>query len=139
MTEFVHATAVAIGDRAVLLVGSSGSGKSDLALRLIDRGAELISDDQVALRSEGDIVFAAPPTNISGRIEVRGIGIVAMGYRHPVPIALIVDLSAEPARMPEKRTRLIAGHAIPLVALAPFEESAPIKVELALQTFGVPR
>jgi serine kinase of HPr protein (carbohydrate metabolism regulator) len=138
MTELVHATAVAVGGRAVLLTGPSGAGKSDLALRLIDRGAVLISDDQVELRTDGTDLLAAPPQSIAGRMEVRGVGIVAMQHRPSVPVALIVELATEPERMPEPCTRLIAGHAIPLVAVTPFEPSAPIKVELALRTFGLP-
>lgn len=137
MTERIHATAVAIGDRAVLITGRSGSGKSDLALRLIDRGAMLISDDQTELEHDAGQLFASPPASIAGKMEVRGIGIVAMAHVRSVPVALIVDLSAEPARMPEPSTRLIHGRPVPLVALAPFEASAPIKVELALQALGL--
>jgi len=138
MSQLIHATAVAIGTRAVLLTGASGAGKSDLALRLIDRGAALISDDQVVVEVGGDRLLASPPETIAGRIEVRGVGIVAMDHQRSVPVALIVDLSAEAARMPEPRTRLIEGCELPLVALSPFEASAPIKVELALRTFGLP-
>lgn len=137
MTELVHATAVAIGDRAILLTGPSGAGKSDLALRLIDRGAVLISDDQIEVQTHGSALLATPPSTIAGQIEVRGLGIVAMQHRRSVPIALVVDLAAEPERMPEPRTRVIAGYAIPLVALASFDASTPIKVELALRTFGL--
>ena len=139
MSQLVHATAVAIGDEAVLLIGASGSGKSDLALRLIDRGAVLISDDQVTVEPTGDRLLASPPETIAGKMEVRGLGIIAMAHRRSVPVALIVDLSAEPARMPEPSTRLIDGHSIPLVVLSPSEPSAPIKVELALRTLGLPR
>ena len=70
----VHATCVAIGDRAVLLCGPSGSGKSDLALRLIDGGAQLVADDQVVLRAEGGRIVARAPEALAGRMEVRGIG-----------------------------------------------------------------
>jgi len=136
MTELIHATAVAIGDRAVLITGASGAGKSDLALRLIDRGAVLISDDQVELASDGTGLLASPPESIAGRMEVRGIGIIAMPHRRSVPVALIVDLSAEPARMPEPSTRRISGHDLPAVAATSLEASAPIKVELALGRFG---
>jgi len=138
MSQLIHATAVAIGGRGVLLTGTSGAGKSDLALRLIDRGAVLISDDQVVIETDAGRLLASPPETIEGRMEVRGVGIVAMDHRRSVPVALIVDLAAEPARMPEPRTRLILGCELPLVSLAPFEASAPIKVELALRTFGLP-
>ncbi len=128
----IHATAVAIAGRAVLLVGPPGSGKSDLALRLIDRGATLVADDRTIVTAEGAQVFAAPPTTLAGLIEVRGVGIVPVPHATAVPIALVVDLGATPDRLPEPTTRLIAGRATPCVALAAFEASAPLKVERAL-------
>jgi serine kinase of HPr protein (carbohydrate metabolism regulator) len=132
----IHATAVAIGGRAVLLVGPSGSGKSDLALRLIDRGAVLIADDRVALTRVGDHLTAAPPPTIAGVIEVRGVGLIAVPHVAGVRVALVVDLAARPARLPEAMTRDVAGVAVPAVALAAFEASAPLKVERALTAFG---
>ncbi len=136
----IHATAVAIGAagacRAVLLVGPSGSGKSDLALRLIDRGAVLIADDRVALTGAGTVLLASPPSPIAGLIEVRGVGIVPERHAAGVPVALIVDLAAPRERLPETTTRDLFGHAIPLVALDPHQLSAPLKVERALTVFG---
>ena len=73
-TILVHATAIAIGGRAVLLRGPSGSGKSDLALRLIDAGARLVSDDYSQLRREDDTILVRAPKPISGLIEAREIG-----------------------------------------------------------------
>ena len=132
-SETLHASSVAIGGRAVLIEGRSGAGKSDLALRLIDRGATLVSDDYTHVRRGGGGLLAAPPTNIAGKIEVRGIGIVAMPHTGDVPVALIVALESGVERMPDPvATRRIAGIDVPVVALAPFEASAPIKVELAL-------
>lgn len=136
MTELIHATAIAIDDAAVLIIGPSGAGKSDLALRLIDRGAALISDDQVELAQQGGRLFASPPANIAGKMEVRGVGIVAMAHRRSVPVALVIDLAAEPARMPEPHTRRLAGQDVAILALRPFEASASIKVELALRGLG---
>ncbi|HJZ14329.1 MAG TPA: hypothetical protein VJ251_02575, partial [Stellaceae bacterium] len=72
----VHATAIAIDGRAVLLRGPSGAGKSDLALRLIDGGARLVADDQAELRRAGERVMVRAPAEIAGLIEVRGIGIL---------------------------------------------------------------
>lgn len=132
-SEMLHATAVAIGGMAVIIEGRSGSGKSDLALRLVDRGAVLIADDQTLLIRRGDILVARAPDSITGRIEVRGIGIVAMPHIADVPVALIVRLGEEDQRMPERRARRIAGVQVRETTLDPFRASAPIKVEIALR------
>jgi serine kinase of HPr protein (carbohydrate metabolism regulator) len=129
----LHASCVAIDGRAVLITGPSGAGKSDLALRLIDRGAVLVSDDQVALKAVDGQLLAAAPATIAGRMEVRGIGIVAMAHASPMPVALLIDLSAAPERMPEPAFRELCGVAVPVLALAGLEHSGPIKVELALR------
>lgn len=136
MTLNIHATTVAIGDRAVLIEGPSGAGKSDLALRLIDRGALLVADDRTILIVEDDRLLASPPAAIAGRIEVRGIGIVALPYRSGVPVMLAVALSAMVERMPEPMSRTYHSVTIPLVTLNPHEASTAIKVELALRELG---
>lgn len=129
----VHATAVAIGGRAVLLMGPSGSGKSDLALRLIDRGAALISDDYTVLTPTGGVLLAAPPGTIAGQMEVRGIGIVAAPFVANIAVALVVRLGGAVERMPPDHVMTtIAGVACPEIALDAFEGSAAIKVEMAL-------
>lgn len=132
----IHATAVAIGGRGVLLVGPPGSGKSDLALRLIDRGAVLVADDRVVVTLGGDRLLASPAATLAGLIEVRGVGIATGPYLADVPVALVVDLAALPARLPAPATRDVAGVAVPCVALAAFEGSAAIKVERALIAVG---
>jgi len=132
-SETLHASCVAIDGRAVLIEGRSGSGKSDLALRLIDRGAKLVSDDYTVLVRERDRLLAQPPATIAGRIEVRGIGIVEMPHSERVPVALVVCLADTIDRMPEEgNTRSIAGIAVPSIALNGHEASAPVKVGLAL-------
>lgn len=132
-SDRLHATTVAIDGMAVLIEGVSGSGKSDLALRLIDRGAILVSDDQTLVVRAGATLLARAPTTIAGRIEVRGIGILAMPYVEDVPVALLVRVDGAIERMPERSVRNIAGVDVCQVAIAPFEASAPIKVELALR------
>lgn len=132
MTPTIHATAVAIRSRAVLLVGPSGSGKSDLALRLIDRGATLVADDRVVVTRAGDRLLAGPPPTLAGRIEVRGVGIVDLPWVGGVRIVLVADLALPPDRLPEAATREVGGVRVPLVAVAAFEGSAALKVELAL-------
>lgn len=133
----VHGSAVAIGGRGVLLMGESGAGKSSLALRLIDRGAVLIADDQVELTARAGRLQAMALATIFGKIEVRGVGVVDCDAT-AAPIALAVDLDALPLRLPEPATIEIEGVTVPVVALAPFDADAPIKVELALKRFGLP-
>ncbi|WP_076069254.1 HPr kinase/phosphorylase [Sphingomonas montana] len=132
-TETVHATSVARHDLAVLLFGRSGAGKSDLALRLIDRGWSLVSDDYTIVARHGASAVASPPPSIAGRMEVRGIGIVGMPHRTAVPVALLCDLDGLVERMPGACTGTVAGIALPRIVLAALEPSAPLKLELALQ------
>jgi serine kinase of HPr protein (carbohydrate metabolism regulator) len=138
-SETVHASCVAIAGRAILIGGRSGAGKSDLALRLIDRGARLVSDDYTILRRSDGRAIASAPATILGRIEVRGIGLVEREAVQQVPVALFVDLDNEPERLPGPgESRMLAGVAIPVVRLAGLEASAPLKVEAALALFGLP-
>ena len=132
-SDRLHATTVAIGGVAVMIEGASGSGKSDLALRLIDRGAILVSDDQTLVVRTGKSLIARPPSTIAGRIEVRGIGILAMPHVEDVPVGLLVRVDGAIERMPDRRARKIAGIDVRQFAVDPFEASAPIKVELALR------
>ena len=141
----VHATAVAIGGAAVLLRGPSGSGKSDLALRLIHEGATtggsgrggtlLIADDQVQLEVTDGRLMAFAPSQIAGLMEVRGIGIVRLETAGPMPVRLIVDLkpAAEIERLPpEGQSETILGVAVARVEIDARAASAPLKVRLAL-------
>lgn len=133
MTDPIHATSVAISGRVVLLMGDSGCGKSDLALRLIDRGATLVSDDYTALEARDGRLLASPPPAIAGKMEVRHIGVVAMPHLHNLPVALAIRLDDKPERMPDPDARLtLLEVTLPLIRLAALEASAPIKVELAL-------
>jgi serine kinase of HPr protein (carbohydrate metabolism regulator) len=136
--ETVHATCIAIGGRGVLIAGPSGAGKSDLALRLIDRGARLVSDDYTDVIRWSDHLIGRPPATIAGTMEVRGIGIVRLPHLAEARLALVVSLGALPERMPDPRTRTLAGLALPEIVLASLEPSAPIKVELALERCGLP-
>jgi serine kinase of HPr protein (carbohydrate metabolism regulator) len=129
----IHATCVEVAGAGVLLLGASGTGKSDLALRLIDEGARLVADDRTDLRRrEGDLYASAPET-IAGRIEVRGLGIVAVPAVAQARVRLAVEL-VEPAaveRLPEKQQRDFLGVSVPLLALDPFAASSAAKVRLA--------
>jgi serine kinase of HPr protein (carbohydrate metabolism regulator) len=137
-SETLHVSAVAIGGRAVLIGGRSGSGKSDLAFRLIDRGATLISDDYTHVRRVEGRAIASAPERIAGKIEVRGVGIVELDTEADVPVALFVDLETSPDRLPDpEQRRVIAGVAVPTVALDGHQASAPLKVEAALVLLGL--
>jgi serine kinase of HPr protein (carbohydrate metabolism regulator) len=132
-SETLHATSVSVAGRGVLIEGVSGVGKSDLALRLIDRGAQLVSDDYSFIQRRDGRIIAAPPAAIAGKIEVRGVGIVAMPHVAEALVALVVALGEPAARLPEPgNARTVLGVDIPLLALDGREASAAIKVELAL-------
>jgi serine kinase of HPr protein (carbohydrate metabolism regulator) len=132
-SETVHATCVAVDGHAILLCGRSGSGKSDLALRLIDRGAVLVSDDYTILQRSGDQLIARAPHNIAGKIEVRGLGILEMQAVSESQVWLCIALDEPSERMPEDAdTRTMLGISIPFLALNAFEFTAAIKAELAL-------
>ncbi|MFN3620458.1 HPr kinase/phosphorylase [Sphingorhabdus sp.] len=135
MRSAVHATAVDIGGHGVLLRGPSGSGKSDLALRLVDRGARLIGDDIVQLdASDGLPVIRCAP-NIVGQIEVRGVGICSVDYVQSAPLRMVVEFATEIDRMPpEHQQALLIDYAVPLLMLDPFQASSALKVELALRS-----
>lgn len=137
-SENHHASTVAVDGRAVLITGPSASGKSDLALRLIDRGFTLVSDDQTIVRREGNRLVASAPPNIAGKLEIRGVGIVDMETAKDVAIALVVQLTSEIERLPdERRERPILGVNLPLVSVDALTASAASKVSLALDRLGL--
>lgn len=142
--HLIHATTIALDDRAVLITGPSGSGKSDLALRclaiapngLIAAAAKLVADDQTLLSVDGGRLIASAPPSIRGRMEVRGVGIVDVPTTAEATVALIVELvGAPPERLPPEPlpTVNLFGFAVAKLFLMPFEASAPLKVLLALQ------
>ena len=137
-SESVHASTVALGGRAVLITGPSGSGKSDLALRLVDRGFSLVSDDQTIVRRTGDLLVATAPPTIAGKLEIRGIGIVEMEVQADVPVALIVELTTDFARLPDDgRERQLLGVPIPLITVDAMTASAAAKVAIGLDRLGL--
>ena len=137
-SETLHTSCVVKNAAAVLISGRSGSGKSDLTLRLIDRGATLVSDDYTIVRRVSGQLLASAPPNIVGKLEVHGLGILDFDTASDVPVALFVDLDREAERLPDPIVSIvIAGITLPLVAVNSFEASAPVKVELALDRFGL--
>ena len=138
MTQVHQATCVAINGRAVLIEGSPGSGKSSLALTLIDRGAVLIGDDGVTLEPRGGRLYASPPPNIAGLLEVRNLGLLEFPTVGDVPVALVVRLDAGAERFVEEAERVeLGGVELPLVRLWPGGEVLALKVELAFERFGL--
>lgn len=147
MRDTIHATAICADGRAVLLLGPSGSGKSDLALRCIalpvtdihPHPFRLIADDRVELNQNAGRVRAtfpvSAPRNLIGHIEVRGVGIVPVPHVPSGIVALIVELSPpssierHPDPWPEQT---LLGQPIPCLRLPAFEASTPHKVALAL-------
>lgn len=133
--HIVHATAIAIDNAGILLLGKSGSGKSDLALRLIDRGAWLVCDDAVEVDVVGNVPQLYPAPNIAGKIEMHGVGIVERTSLPSALLRLIVLLDQNVERMPpDNQSQLLCEFDIPALALNAFEASAPLKVEQRLKT-----
>ena len=130
----IHGTCVELDGRGLLLRGKSGAGKSDLALRLIEHGAVLVSDDQVVLKVQEGEVYASPPPALAGLLEVRGVGICK--FEHVSRLFMVVDLDAEESneRLPEKsrqQTRILEKQ-IARAAINPFEVSACAKIKSAI-------
>jgi len=141
--ELVHGTCVALGPYAVLLRGGSGSGKSDLALRFLALAPEgnlqphLVADDQVWVEAQSDGgLVASPPETLAGKIEVRGLGVVARPYCRQAKLVLVADLvpAEEVPRMPPHPPgqTTIARTTLNVIKLCPFELSAALKLKLAL-------
>jgi alpha-D-ribose 1-methylphosphonate 5-triphosphate synthase subunit PhnL len=132
-----QAGAVAIDGRAVLIEGPPGSGKSSLALALIDRGAMLIGDDAVTLEQVGDRLLAHPHANIAGLIEVRNVGLVTMSVVRGVPVALVLVLDpAAPRHIDAADTVIRAGVALPMVRLWPDSPVLALRAQWALRQYG---
>src|SRR5262249_40746125 len=129
----LHASCIAVGGTGVLFRGTSGAGKSDLALRLVDEGAALVADDRVELQNiDGSLVARAPPA-LAGLIEVRGVGILPVAAAAQAEVGLVVDLVAQDQveRLPEPATVELAGVTLPRIAIWAFAASAPAQIRLA--------
>lgn len=132
-----QATCVAIAGRGVLIEGAPGSGKSSLALALIDRGAVLVGDDGVWLVPRAGRLWALPPPAIRGLLEIRNVGLVTLPAAE-APVALLLHLAADAPRLPagpypESR----AGMPLPALTLAAAAPALHLRAEHALRLFGI--
>jgi hypothetical protein len=137
----IHASCVAIGNQGVLLLGPSGCGKSDLALRLIDGGATLVSDDRTILFVVRGVLRAKAPPSIKGLLEIRGVGIVQMPVRASAPVTLVVKLDREGARLPgpafyKPPAVLKPLHMPPQITLDAFFAATPAKIRTACAAYS---
>lgn len=142
-----HASCVAVGERALLILGAPGSGKSALALDLMALGATLVSDDRTVLRRAGDAVTASPHPRLAGLIEARGVGVLRAPYRDAATVALALDLDEEePDRLPQGRRLRLLGASIPLLfrpselrasaIMARLRHGAPANPDAAMRESG---
>ena len=121
--------------RGALLVGPSGVGKTDLTLRLLERGWALVGDDRLHLWASGGRLYARAPETLAGLIEARGLEVASVRRRPFAAVDLLVDCVAPGAdleRIPDPRTKTVEGVALPAISLRPLEASAPAKLDLAL-------
>jgi serine kinase of HPr protein (carbohydrate metabolism regulator) len=138
MSAIAHqATAVAIGGRGLVIEGAPGSGKSSLALALIDRGAGLIGDDALLLERIGGRLLVSPHPRVAGLIEVRNVGLVSMPVTGAVPLALVVALDPDaPRHVEQAETVERGGLMVPLLRLWPDSQVLALRAEIALERHG---
>ena len=129
----MHSSSVVIDDNGVLILGDSGSGKSDLALRLIDNGATLISDDISICRKNSNNIYLFCPPEIKGLLEVREIGIITVPFVERIKLRLVVNLkSKNNERFPKDNSFRILGIKIPLISIEGKNSSAVAKIKVKL-------
>lgn len=135
--ENIYASCLAYDKKGLLLIGKSGSGKSDICLRMImQKGAVLVADDRVDLTISGNNLVAQAPSTIAGLLEVRGIGLIKFPYQKQVVVKLAIELVDDYAkieRMPDDDFIELVGLKIPKIKLYPFEFSALDKILLAMK------
>ena len=134
-----QASCVAIGGRALLVEGPPGSGKSSLALALIDRGAVLLGDDGVLLSVRDGRLHAAPHPSTHGLLEVRNLGLLDMPVLADAPVCLVVSLDRQAPRFIDRAGEAIrAGMVLPHVLLWPDSPVLALRVEQAMTRYGLP-
>ena len=138
MSETLYqATCVALDGRALLIHGEPGTGKTSLALALIDRGAALVGDDGVALELRSAKLWACPPRHTAGLVEIRNVGLATLPAV-PAPVALAVTLDSSAPRLPDEPGGLqIMGLTIPHLTLYPDAAALVLRAEYALRLHGL--
>jgi len=138
MAVLANITAVAVAGRVLLIEGPPGSGKTALALALIDRGATLVGDDAVSITRDRDTLLAAPPPNTCGMVEIHNVGIAELPVTEG-PVALLLTLDPAAPRFPmDIPVRDIDGIAIPALPFAPGDAVQALRAEYALELHGLP-
>ena len=134
-TEQVHGTCVMIDDVGVLITGPSGSGKSDLALRLMEGGAQLVADDRVDLTLRQGQVIARAPLPLRGLLEAREVGILKFRSVEQAAIRAVISLNSSVVaeRLPSEKSTILAGVEVRCFLIDPWQQSAPAKVRLVSQ------
>ena len=129
----LHATSVAIEDNGVAIFGDSGSGKSDLALRLIDSGATLISDDITVFSKSENNIHLFGVENTKGLLEVRELGIITVPYIEGIRLKLVIKLTdKEIERIPKTNQTNLLGLKFPKLEINGKNSSSVVKVKVKL-------
>lgn len=147
--DHLHATAISVGGRAILIRGASGCGKSDLAFRCLavpvsqlnQAPARLVSDDQVLLRRQGQSLIASAPATLFGKIEVRGLGILDIDPAREANVALVADIAERETieRYPDPwPTTELLGLRVPVLSICAYDASAPLKLLAAMAMIRLP-
>jgi len=152
MIANIHASCIRLGEAGkafgvsragILLLGKSGTGKSDLVLRFLSQGGILVADDRVELFLKRNLLFGRPSASGAGLLEVRGVGIITLPHQSEVRINLVVDLNASPERLPShaqflppRKLGLAADRRPPLIRANAYEASAPAKIAAAAAAYS---
>ncbi len=138
MTDLLRqASCIMLHTGAILIEGPPGSGKSSLALALIDRGAMLIGDDGVVLQNRGGRLWASPPQNTAGKLEIRNLGLFDLPTTQG-PVILLIRLDPDAPRFIEEAQQTeIAGVSVPAIALFPDTPVLPLRAEWAVRKYAV--
>jgi HPr kinase/phosphorylase len=140
----IHATAVLVGAKAVLIRGEPGSGKSRLALRLLETAGRelpfvrLVGDDRVYLEGRAGRLVVRPPQELAGQLEIRGTGIVRVPFEAAAVVGLVIELGQPADRMPaaESRKVIVEGVPLPRLAVPPGDDPLSLAIEGSLGRFG---
>lgn len=138
-----HAGLIALrgagGWLGALILGPSGVGKSDLALRALDQGFRLVADDRTRLFVSAGRLFGRAPEALKGLMEARGLGLIRVPQLDVAPVSLCVrcNMPGDPIeRYPDPRREIFLGIEVPAIDLRPLESSAPAKIRRGLEILG---